>query len=212
MPVSVKVGGAWKAAAAVYNKVGGVWKTAADMPVKVGGVWKTGILEMGSFESIATISPSTGTTSVTFSSIPSTYKSLQIRAITKFSQTSSADYTDILMALNGNALTKSHMILGNGTTISGPNSTQTVGVSINNHSSLTSNFNPTIIDIIDYASTAKNKTIRSISGMDANAYPRLLTFNSAFLSGTAAVTSITLTNASAISWITGTSFALYGIK
>lgn len=49
MPVSVKVGGAWKTATAVYNKVGGVWKTASDMPVKIAGAWKTGILSAPNF-------------------------------------------------------------------------------------------------------------------------------------------------------------------
>lgn len=49
MPVSVKVGGAWKTATAVYNKVGGVWKTATDMPVKIAGAWKTGILSAPNF-------------------------------------------------------------------------------------------------------------------------------------------------------------------
>lgn len=44
MPVSVKVGGAWKTANNVYTKVAGVWKTASDMPVKVSGAWKTNIL------------------------------------------------------------------------------------------------------------------------------------------------------------------------
>jgi hypothetical protein len=164
-----------------------------------------------SFESIATISPS-GTGTVTFSSIPQTYKSLQIRSITKFNQTNAADYTDILMAFNGNALTKSHMLRGNGSTVSALSSTETVGVSINNHSSLASNFSPTIIDIVDYASTTKNKTVRSISGVEANAYPRAITLNSAFLTNTAAVTSITLTNASGVFWTPGTTFALYGIK
>jgi len=44
MPVSVKIGGVWKTASAVYTKINGAWKNASDMPVKVGGVWKTGIL------------------------------------------------------------------------------------------------------------------------------------------------------------------------
>ena len=79
MPVSVKVGGAWKTATNVYNKVGGVWKTAADMPVKVGGVWKTGVLIQGAYESIATFTGNGTASSYTFSSIPQTYKSLQLR-------------------------------------------------------------------------------------------------------------------------------------
>jgi Pyruvate/2-oxoacid:ferredoxin oxidoreductase gamma subunit len=165
-----------------------------------------------SFESIATANPS-GTSSVTFSSISSAYKSLQIRAITKSGQTSSADYTDILIAFNGTALTKSHSLSGSGGTVTAGSSTQNIGVTINNHSSLVSNFSPIIIDIIDYASTTKNKTVRGISGIDnSNTYPSLITLNSAFLNSTSAVTSITLSTASATNWIAGTTFALYGIK
>lgn len=165
-----------------------------------------------SFESIATANPS-GTSSVTFSSISGAYKSLQIRGITKSGQTSSADYTDILIAFNGTALTKSHRLSGDGTTVTAGSSTQNIGVTINNHSSLVNNFNPIIIDIIDYASTTKNKTVRGISGIDSNlSYPLFLTMNSAFLNSTTAVTSITLSTASATNWISGTTFALYGIK
>jgi hypothetical protein len=39
--VWVKVGGAWKAATALYVKAGGVWKSVTDVSVKVAGVWKT---------------------------------------------------------------------------------------------------------------------------------------------------------------------------
>jgi len=45
----------------------------------------------GSFESIATSTPSGGTTSITFSSIPQTFKSLQVRSIVRDTSTGGYD-------------------------------------------------------------------------------------------------------------------------
>ena len=80
MPVSVKVGGVWKTATAVFNKVGGAWKTASDMPVKVGGVWKTGILAPATGYYAIAHAVLSGDTTVTFSSIPQGYTDLKIVA------------------------------------------------------------------------------------------------------------------------------------
>lgn len=168
------------------------------------------VIQPNSYESIATLTPS-GTATATFSNIPQTYKNLEIRAIVKHNQTNAADYTDLLVSFNGNALTKSHMFAGD-TSVTSSSSTQTLGLSASNHSGTTSIFNPTIINVFDYTSTSKNKTAIGMSGIDANAYPRRVVLTSAFLNNTAAITSISLTNASANFWVSGTEFALYGIK
>lgn len=42
MPVSVKVGGAWKTSTATWVKINGVWRKAAKVYVKAGGNWEEG--------------------------------------------------------------------------------------------------------------------------------------------------------------------------
>jgi hypothetical protein len=67
-----------------------------------------------------------------------------------------------------------------------------------------------VIDILDYANTNKNTTVRTLQGRDTNG-SGILALNSGAWYNTAAVTSITLAarvyNPTSIS-----SFALYGIK
>jgi hypothetical protein len=67
-----------------------------------------------------------------------------------------------------------------------------------------------LIDILDYASTTKNKTLRGFTGADLNG-----SGNSNIVSGlwinTAAITSIQII-AEATAFKAGSTFALYGIK
>ena len=65
-----------------------------------------------------------------------------------------------------------------------------------------------ILDVHDYASTSKNKTIRSLNGNDQNGAGDIYLTSGLWLS-TAAVTSLTLfTSANYLN----TTFSLYGIK
>ena len=76
----------------------------------------------------------------------------------------------------------------------------------------TSMMSGVLIDIQDYASTTKYKTVRSFSGMDGNAADTqyVVTLRSNLWLSTSAITSITLIPATAFT--TSTTFALYGIK
>jgi len=79
-------------------------------------------------------------------------------------------------------------------------------------SSLANTFAVNLIDIHDYASTTKYKTLRSFSGANANSASTSFVmglFSSAWYS-TSAVTSITFTNS--FGFKAGTTFSLYGIK
>lgn len=213
MPVSVKIGGVWKTATAVFNKVGGAWKTASDMPVKIGGVWKTGILASNSFESIATVTLASPTATVSFSSIAGTYKSLQIRLMAK---TAGASVESMDMKLNGVSTSSyfTHYLNGNGTSAGasglGPfTSIRPLYSSLAPTGS--SGFSGAIIDIIDYASTSKNKTIMTIGGYDNNGSGNIGLVSGLYFANTNAITSIAFTNGSG-NFVTGSTFALYGIK
>jgi hypothetical protein len=75
-------------------------------------------------------------------------------------------------------------------------------------------FAATIMDIIDYSSTTKRKTIRYIAGADINAAQGLLNIGSASSPGTTttAITSIQFKATGGNTINSGTKFALYGIK
>ena len=71
-----------------------------------------------------------------------------------------------------------------------------------------------IIDIHDYASTTKNKTLRAFNGADANGTGttnRVVALNSGLWMNTAAINQITLV-AYGTGFVAPTQFALYGIR
>ena len=168
-----------------------------------------------SYESIATVTVGAGgSSSISFTSIPSTYKHLQIRAIAR-DTTAAPNISIIRYNLNGDtsANYSAHFLRGNGS------SADALGYSSQTYSwlyyfpynSVTSNvMGALILDIHDYASTTKNKTIRALSGTDANGDGGIA-LNSGLWLSTNAVNSITFT-ANGTAFTSSTTFALYGIK
>lgn len=213
MPVSVKVGGVWKTATAVYNKVGGVWKTASDMPVKVAGVWKTGILESGAYESIATISGDGASTSITFSSIPSTYKALQLRI---FANTTAGTGNGSLR-FNGDSTTGNyahHQLETTGNLYAnGASNDNNISAAIYCNAGPNLYYGVSIIDIIDYSSTSKLKTVSIFGGQSTQGTDGLRVLsNSGLWKSTAAINSLTIFFPAGRNITTNSRFALYGIK
>jgi len=157
---------------------------------------------------------------ITFSNIPQTYQHLQLRWISKNTGTVEGIQT-ISVQFNsdtaGNYIT--HYLRGNGSTASATSSsTSETNISLlaagtTNSTSLSNTMGAGILDIHDYKSTTKNKTIRSFYGNDANIAST--DFRATLASGlwinTSAITSITLTS-SANNFTTSSSFALYGFK
>jgi hypothetical protein len=165
-----------------------------------------------SFDSIASSVPS-GTGTVTFSSIPQTYKSLQLRM---YCRHTGAGQRNINLTLN-NVTTASysqHSVEG----FSGTVWVSGVGVSNSNIQLVTYANPPTtavvgaIIDLVDYTSTSKLKTIKSTTGVgdSANTLTGISSASSLFNS-TAAISTITVT-ATSTTFNTGTVIALYGIR
>jgi hypothetical protein len=166
--------------------------------------------EVGDYESIQTYTVgSGGQAAVTFSSIASTYKHLQIRA-TWANSTGS----DTWMRLNSDTGSNyaAHFLNGNGSAAAGGAITGAgaTGTYLG-YSGSTTSFTAAVVDILDYTSTNKNKTTRSLTGYDANGSGQIYLFSSLWFATPAAVTTLTIAPAS------GTikeysSFALYGIK
>jgi hypothetical protein len=71
-------------------------------------------------------------------------------------------------------------------------------------------FGAGIIDLLDYADTNKFKTLRALSGTDNNGSGHII-FGSGLYQETTAISSVTL-EANGVNWLTGSHFALYGIK
>ena len=164
-----------------------------------------------SFESIATTTLSTTTTNITFSSIPSTYQHLQIRMLSRASN-ASVDRT-ISLRLNGDtgANYAYHYVDGDGATASASgvaSATSMVSIKTAGASAGTNTFGVCIIDIHDYASTTKTKTVRLLNGFDNNGAGNVL-IASGLWNSTSAVNSFTIVNTS---FLSGTTVALYGIK
>ena len=75
-----------------------------------------------------------------------------------------------------------------------------------------SNFGAAIIDILDYASTSKNKTVRVLTGFDQNGSGNIcLASGLWFRSSPAAITSISLAGNSR-NYLQYSQFALYAVK
>jgi hypothetical protein len=186
------------------------------------GIWASsqqGSIYTSDYESIATqIVGAGGAASVTFSSIPGTYKHLQIRATSRAS-TAAERNNMFYLTYNGDTAANYswHSINGNGSStfgegaasISIPRTGQSTGAT-----ALTNNMGAAIIDILDYGNTNKFKTLRALSGFDNNGAGEMY-FNSTNWRSTSAVTSITLTPGQlngASNFVQYSSFALYGIK
>jgi hypothetical protein len=171
---------------------------------------------------IQRVSPS-ATGNVTFSSIPQTYSSLQIRAITKDTSTTLYGPTSAYVYLRFNGTASgymNHSLYGNGSSAvayAGTTSNSIIelpGTYMSSNATYANMFSTFIIDIHDYASTTKNKTVRMIAGNDANGNGTtnaVVSLNSGLWNNTAAITSINLYSAAG-NYATGTTFALYGIK
>ena len=180
-----------------------------------------GILDAGvpsvtnSYESIATVTVGAGGSStITFSSIPSTYKHLQIRGISHSSYAAGNISVGIRYNSDSTANQAYHYLNGDGSIAgAGGNigytyqyATNTAGTSYNSNV-----FAGTIIDILDYANTNKYKTTRSLNGVDGNGSGQIVLISTLWQS-TSAITQIDITTAGLGSFNQYSTFALYGIK
>jgi hypothetical protein len=184
----------------------------------LGIVASSKLVASGSFESIATAVGTGSSGTITFSSIPSTWKHLQIRGLARSTNTGTGSAIALLLTLNGNSTAANyitHELNGTGSTANANSTTGVSGVYLN--SSVARNGvasglqGVSIIDIHDYTSSTKNKTIRAFTGYDSNDTNGRVNLQSGLFINTDAVTSVTLTSES-LNWTTTTVFSLYGIR
>ena len=172
-----------------------------------------------SFESIATVTTTAAQASVTFSSIPSTYQYLQLRYNAHVTASfSNNNNMNIRFNSDTSSSYATHRLGGNGTSATSDGFTSTsISVDIVPSTSSTNIFGTGIIDIHDYTSSTKNKTVRGFSGYDLNntavnggiANGLVYLFSGLWIN-TSAITSITLLPQ--YTWGVNSTFSLYGIK
>ena len=167
-----------------------------------------------SFESIATVTASGGETSLTFSSIPSTYQHLQMRYIgMDNSGGTSAGALKIRLNSDTGANYTEHRLTGNGSTASAGGTTGRVELRMDygvTQSGSTNIYAVGIMDLHDYANTSKYTTMRGFGGQDKNG-TGFVNLSSGLWLNTAAVNAITVLPESS-AFASGSTFALYGIK
>ena len=167
-----------------------------------------------SYESIATtVVGSGGSSSITFSSIPSTFTHLQVRSISRDGTGSGTFDNGGNLTFNGDTGSNYawHALYGQGSTASATATINTNRVLfITADSGSTANvFTAGVLDILDYTNTNKYTTTRQLMGEDLNGSGGLY-FISGLWRNTAAITSITITSTN--TYAQYSSFALYGIK
>lgn len=183
----------------------------------------SGHLYSNSYESIATQTVGVGgSATVSFSSIPSTYKHLQIRVL---AQTNRATYCRDSLWIRCNSISTAsysdHSLYGDGATAGVGADTSVTNASIGTIGTSAVNsglmFGARIIDVLDYADTNKYKTIRSIGGVDMNGVGTgsiggIVDLASGLFQNTSAVSTLTFGPAVGTLFTQGTTFALYGVK
>jgi hypothetical protein len=172
------------------------------------------------FTSLQTVTAAGGESVLTFSSIPGTYKHLQIRgiskslspygvsgAITRFNSDSGSNYSYHTLGTQGSSIFNS----GTASTTSFQTDAFSVGTDGATYANM---YGYIIYDFIDYASTTKYKTVRAEMGCETNtgAFAGYYYNMSGNWRSTSAITTITLSESSGLLYAAGSTFALYGIS
>lgn len=183
------------------------------------GIWAAsgaGAVSGGTdFQLISTTILGSSTDNITFSSIPQTFKHLQIRMTARMDIASGAGARNLGIRINGNTgnVYSWHFLNGDGGSVTSggfasfnhirfdqclPSDSQAAGI-----------YGPGVIDIADYASTSKNKTLRGLIGQPVSGFK--IGLKSGLYQSTSAVSSIVLYDQEyATGFKAGSRFSLYG--
>jgi hypothetical protein len=153
-------------------------------------------------------------TSVTFSSIPSTYADLVLRVSCRADASSNGH----IVLLTFNSITSGYsrsLLKGDGSTPTGATASAQANIILNDfavgNTATASTFSNGEIYIPNYAGST-NKPVSNFSVTENNATEAYIDAVAGLMSNTAAITSITLTPNASLNFLSGSSFYLYGIK
>jgi hypothetical protein len=163
-----------------------------------------------SYELIESVILTTTESSVTFSSLgsySSTYKHLQLRSApkTNSSAASGLGWVRLNGSFNGNTTDSNYAVHGlfNASSFAETSSRKGFGVGARTNE----NFAANVTDILDAYSSTKNKTTRTLAGMNG-----IVALYSHLFINTGSITSISLSTEDGSSFVSGSRFSLYGIK
>jgi hypothetical protein len=198
---------------AKLSSAGGVKSLTRYVGVLAGNtVWNP--YDASGYEPItAVIVPSGGLSSITISSIPQTYSHLQVRYLAKSGRVQNLA-GQMVMRFNGSYGARGHNLYGDGSGTAANSYVPAIGefALAATGSTAGNTFGVGIIDVLDYANTNKNKTIRSLTGADINGSGNIF-FSSQLINSTTAISSISFESLDGGTNLQQyTSFALYGIK
>jgi hypothetical protein len=165
------------------------------------------------FDSIATTTVgSGGASSISFTSIPSTYTHLQIRILGRTNRAAISDALKVQFNSDTTSNYSEHDLYADGGTLSTAANASSSGYiyRLTGSSATASVFGAIVVDIIDYANTNKVKVLKAIGGYDSNGSGEIYFTSNGWYS-TSAITRIDLTPLGT-SINQYSSFALYGIK
>ena len=169
----------------------------------------------GAYDLLETQVLASSAASVTFTGLGSytDYKHLQIRAVVRSVRTSVSN-DQMLIRLNNDSTTSYayHQLEGTGSTVSSFAGTSDDEIrsgmsAVDSESS--GIFGATVIDILDFADTSKNTTIRGLTGV-VGSY-KSVRLQSGLFAKTGAVTEIDI-DQFGTEFVAGSRFSLYGIK
>jgi hypothetical protein len=175
---------------------------------------------VGTYESIQTVTVgSGGQATVSFTSIPSTYKHLQIRAIAR-STIAGSNADNVAFRINADTGSNytTHRLTGSDTANAAGFVSLDYGYlpsTIPSSGTLSNTFGGIVMDLLDYTNTNKNKTLRALTGFDENGHSgnagaARIQLSSCLWNSTSSITSIEFVNSGTFAQYT--QFALYGIK
>ena len=160
----------------------------------------------GAYDALSTVTvPAGGVASITFAGIPQNYKHLQIRV--SYGLASSNNPTWRVNGDTTGANYVGHHLWGDGA--SANSNAQTSGTVYWSYINNATYPGSAIIDFLDYSNTAKNKTMRTLTGSDGNGSGEVALWSGAYLR-TDAINSITFAGGS--NFTTNSQFTLYGVK
>jgi hypothetical protein len=167
------------------------------------------------YELIATTSGTGSSGTITFSSIPSTYKHLELRWT---GRSTGSGTIDLRTTFNGatNVYAR-HELLGNGSSVVSQSSTANttwidIASSIPGSNHIANVYAVGVMSLLDYAVTTKQKTLRHLLGRASiiSDFSNMINLNSGLYNSTSAVSSITMLLGVG-NWTTQSRFSLYGI-